>query len=644
MSRIALLPDHLINQIAAGEVVERPANALKEIIENSIDAHADKIQIELVSGGIKLIRVTDNGVGIHADDLPLALHRHATSKIRTLQDMEQIRSMGFRGEGLASIASVSRLTLTSRQSDEKHANQIVAIDGTLQPVGAAAHQPGTSVEVVDIYFNTPARRKFLKSENTEYAHCVTAIERIALAYPEIAIEVRHNGKVTLSLPVQSALERVGAIIGTDFRNSCIEIGPTGNTLLDINGFISLPSFTKGKTDKQYFYINRRYVKDRVLQHALKQAYHDVLHQQLIPAFALFLSLPPEYVDFNVHPTKTEIRLRDSQAIHQLVFHAVQKALAKTSAGVLPSVAHTKMTSAEVVQASVAGQIESSPFEKKEEGSSWKNISTMSQQGVAPTPFKSYQKNTQRPNLKQTRESLAHYQALFEQQENERVSAKPILSEAISETSAFSPAMEIQQDIYVTETPPLGFAIAQLLDVYILSQTTDGLILVDMHAAHERVTYEHLKKQLEEGCIATQIFLIPIQFDATHLEIATLSEAQEILTTLGIQTEIIGERQISILTVPEILKKADVIILVQDILRDIAEHGSSFAVTERIHQLLATIACHGSVRAGRSLTVTEMNALLRDMEHTERSNQCNHGRPTWVSLSLQDLDQLFMRGQ
>ncbi len=645
MSRIALLPDHLINQIAAGEVVERPANALKEIIENSIDAQADKIQIELVNGGIKLIRVTDNGVGIHVDDLPLALHRHATSKIRTLQDMEQIHSMGFRGEGLASIASVSRLTLTSRQEIEKHANQIVAIDGKLHSVGAAAHQPGTSVEVVDIYFNTPARRKFLKSENTEYAHCLTAIERIALAYPEIAFEVRHNSKTTLNLPVQSQIERAGAILGNDFRQACIEIVPTGNALLDVSGFISMPTFAKGKTDKQYFYINRRYVKDRVLQHALKQAYQDVLHQQLIPAFALFLSLPPEYVDFNVHPTKTEIRLRDSQAIHQLVFHAVQKALAKTRAGVLPSINKTEIDFIQPVQP-IFPQVEHSFFEKETENLNSKNINIVPQQGVAPTPFKSYQKNTQRPSLKQTRETLAHYQTLFQQQEDIKKSTdvSPQETGYFEAEQIFSTEQEVQQGDFVPQTPPLGFAIAQLLDVYILSQSSDGLILVDMHAAHERVTYERLKKQLEEGCIASQIFLIPIQFEASHLEIATLTEAQEVLSILGIQAEVTADAQISVLAVPEILKKADVVVLLQDILRDVAEHGSSFAVTERIHQLLATIACHGSVRAGRSLTVTEMNALLRDMENTDRSNQCNHGRPTWVRLSLQDLDQLFMRGQ
>ena len=622
MTRIALLPTHLVNQIAAGEVVERPGNALKEIIENSIDAGATKIQIELVQGGIKLIRVTDDGTGIHLDDLPLALQRHATSKIHTLEDLDRIHSMGFRGEGLASIASVSRLTLTSRQASDKHANQIVAIDGVLHPVGAAAHSVGTSVEVVDIYFNTPARRKFLKSDNTEYAHCFTAIERIALAYPEIAFDVKHNSKLTLQLPRQNPAERVAAIIGQDFMTASIEILPQNNEHSDISGFISTPTFAKGKTDKQFFYINRRYVKDRTLQHALKQAYRDVLHHQLVPAFALFLSLPAESVDFNVHPTKTEIRLRDGQSVHQLVFHALQKALAKTQAGQMPSVSQAPQLtppSASPNPNALAAAIEHLQTDR-----------------TSPVPYKPTFSSNKRPSLQQAKESLAHYQTLYQKPE----------APVSPPSDIFAPEQQTDAAQAYSSAPPLGFAIAQLLGVYILAQTEDGLILVDMHAAHERITYERLKNQLHEGSIASQPFLIPVQFKANQHELATLAESQTqaILNTLGIQAVIEEDALVNITAIPELLKKTDPTLLLQDILHDLAAHGDSQTVLDQVHQLLATIACHGSVRAGRQLNLTEMNALLRDMETTERSNQCNHGRPTWVKLTVQQLDQLFMRGQ
>ena len=618
------MPTHLVNQIAAGEVVERPANALKEIIENSIDAGATKIQIELVQGGIKLIRVTDDGAGIHLDDLTLALQRHATSKIHTLEDLDRIHSMGFRGEGLASIASVSRLTLTSRQEQDKHANQIVAIDGVLHPVGAAAHSVGTSVEVVDIYFNTPARRKFLKSDNTEYAHCFTAIERIALAYPDIAFEVKHNSKLTLQLPGQNPSERVAAIIGQDFMAASIEIPPQNNEHSDISGFISTPTFAKGKTDKQFFYINRRYVKDRTLQHALKQAYRDVLHHQLVPAFALFLRLPAESVDFNVHPTKTEIRLRDGQTVHQLVFHALQKALAKTQASQMPSVSQIPQLTPQSTSSNPNALT-----------TAIEHLQTERTERINPVPYKPTFGN-KRPSLQQTRESLSHYQTLYQKPE------APVLAHP----DIFASEQKTDSVQEYSSAPPLGFAIAQLLGIYILAQTEDGLILVDMHAAHERITYERLKSQLHEGTIASQPFLIPVQFTANQHELATLSENQTeaILNTLGIQAVIEQETTVNITAIPEPLKKTDPVLLLQDILHDLAAHGDSQSVQERVHQLLATVACHGSVRAGRQLNLTEMNALLRDMENTERSNQCNHGRPTWVKLTVAQLDQLFIRGQ
>ncbi|WP_434777322.1 DNA mismatch repair endonuclease MutL [Neisseria sp. Ec49-e6-T10] len=635
MNRIAPLPDHLINQIAAGEVVERPANAIKEIIENSIDAGADHIQIELVQGGIKLIRVTDNGQGIHAEDLPLALHRHATSKIKNLQDLEHVRSMGFRGEGLASIAAVSRLTLTSKQTDAKHASQIIAIDGVLHPVSAAAHTQGTSIEVVDIYFNTPARRKFLKSDSTEYAHCMTAIERIALAHPHIAFEVKHNNKNTLKLPKQSQLERAGAILGQDFQKAAIEIQAEPHSQLSISGYICNPTFAKGKTDKQFFYVNQRFVKDRVLQHALKQAYQDVLHNQLTPAFVLFLEMPPENIDVNVHPTKTEIRFRDSQAVHQLVFHAVQKALAQTKASVMPSITQNHL-------ATEQNQTEATFLTPNHLDIPFSNKPTQSSSGkVSPAPFRSTG-TTQRPlNLQQTKEALATYQTLYQHpKQSEPTAEEPQYTQkSLINTNAGSPTQDES-----TSYPPLGFALAQLLGVYILAQVEDGLILVDMHAAHERITYERLKTQFADGQLAAQALLLPITFKASHLELATLNEAQSDLHTLGFDTQSNDMNEIIINSVPQLLKNTDPIKLVQDILKDIAQHGTSFSVTQHSHALLATIACHGSVRAGRQLTIAEMNQLLRDMEQTERSNQCNHGRPTWLKLTLTELDQLFMRGQ
>ncbi|MGO3859726.1 MAG: DNA mismatch repair endonuclease MutL [Neisseriaceae bacterium] len=626
MSHIIQLPDHLINQIAAGEVVERPANALKEILENSIDAGATDIQIELVNGGTKLMRVSDNGSGMLEADLSLALHRHATSKIKSLHDLEHVQSMGFRGEGLASIAAVSRLTLSSKHADSEHGHQIVAIDGKLHPVTATAHNLGTTVEIVDIYFNTPARRKFLKSDNTEYAHCLSAIERIALANPQIAFSVRHNGKQTLSLPLQSGLDRAAAILGEDFKAAALTV-PAQEGVLSLSGYISSPTYSKGKTDKQYFYVNGRFVRDKVLFHAAKQAYRDVLHHELTPAFALFLTMPPEMVDVNVHPTKTEVRFREGQAIHQLVFHALNRVLADTRADVRPSISQPALGLG--VDASPEPTLPTSMNTRPSSGSAASG-------GVSPAPFRpqSGGASYQRPlSLAQSKEALNAYESLYQ---------RPAELDQIS--AAQAALAEPQPGDEAAPEHPLGYAIAQLCGIYILAQADNSLILVDMHAAHERVTYERLKTQLDEGDIATQTLLIPASFEATALEAATAAEHQDTLQQLGLSLSLLGEHTIAVRSVPLMLAKGDYVGLAQSILADIQSYGASHVLTEKRNELLATMACHGSIRAGRQLTLPEMNALLRDMEQTPRSNQCNHGRPTWVKLTINELDGLFMRGQ
>ena len=626
MPRIHALPDHLVNQIAAGEVVERPAAALKEIIENSIDAGATRIQVELAGGGIRLIRVADNGSGIHADDLPLALSRHATSKIASLQDLEHVRSMGFRGEGLASIASVSRLTLTSRQEGSPAARQVRARDGQIEPAAAAAHPVGTSVEVADLFFNTPARRKFLKSENTEYAHCATVFDRLALANPHIAFELAHNGKTTAKYPAQSQNERIAAVLGPDFQAASLSID-SGNGILRLHGLIAKPTFAQGRSSQQYCFVNNRFVRDKVMLHAAKQAYRDVLHQQITPAFMLFLELPPEMVDVNVHPTKTEIRFRDSQAVHQLVFHTLNKALADTRADQTDSVSNA---------GSLLQHIHSQRLPESGQGEF--SGSPSARTPVAYSPARAPQQ--QRLTLQESRAAWQTYAELYKSSGSE----DPEL--AALEQSRFAPSTEAARPPEThAEEHPLGFAIAQLLGIYILAQAENSLLLIDMHAAAERVNYEKMKAQRQShGSLHSQQLLIPVSFEASHEEMAALAEHADLLRQYGLDCSAVGNRTIAVRAVPQMLGKADIPELARSMLQEAAHTGSIRTVEERENRILSTMACHGSVRAGRRLTLPEMNALLRDMENTPRSNQCNHGRPTWVKLTLADLDALFLRGQ
>jgi len=664
MSRIAALPDHLVNQIAAGEVVERPANALKEIVENSIDAGATAIEVELSGGGIRLIRVSDNGGGIHPDDIELALHRHATSKIKTLNDLEHVASMGFRGEGLASIASVSRLTLTSRQDGSAHATQVKAEDGKLSSPTAAAHPVGTTIEAAELFFNTPARRKFLKSENTEYAHCATMLERLALAHPHIAFSLKRDGKQVFKLPAQSLHERIAAIVGEDFQAASLEID-SGNGALRLYGAIAKPTFAKGKTDKQYCFVNHRFVRDKVMLHAVKQAYRDVLHNALTPAFVLFLDLPPEAVDVNVHPTKTEIRFRDSQQVHQLVFHTLNKALADTRADLTESVGNAGEVLHEITgirPAATSSENEHSEFLQNPTASP-ENIfaaapsahapeprSAFSSGKTAPMPYQAARAPQQRSlSLRESRAALNTYAELFKNSAADEADIELAQFEqarfgTTSATSSETPARSFSDDPK-PELPPLGFAIAQLLGIYILAQAEDSLLLIDMHAAAERVNYEKMKRQRQEnGNLQSQRLLIPVTFAASHEECAALADHADALAGFGLELSDMGGNTLAVRAVPAMLGKADVVSLVKDVLGELAQVGSSQTIEEHENHILATMSCHGSVRAGRQLTLPEMNALLRDMENTPRSNQCNHGRPTWVKLTLKELDALFLRGQ
>ena len=615
MSKIHTLPDHLINQIAAGEVVERPAAALKEMMENSIDAGSTQIDIALTSGGIKQIRIKDNGLGIDKDDLRLALSRHATSKIQSLSDLERVATMGFRGEGLASIASVTRLTLISKTKDAPHAYKIEAADGVLGDITPAAGDNGTLIEANEIYFNTPARRKFLKSEATEYAHCLNTVERLALVNPHIAVSLTHNGKNILKLPIQSANERVNEIMGKSFQAAALPVNEQNNAL-KLNGFIAKPTFDGGKSSEQYCFVNRRFVRDKTLIHAVKQAYRDVLHNQITPSFVLFLTLPPDEVDVNVSPTKTEVRFRNSQAIHQFIVHALHKVLAKTNAGETASISSPS---------SVFGEV----FNTQGIDNTYKN---------KPASYNISSPKQGSLKLRESQDILQKYAPFYGNDEPIDDDTSPFHAAALFRQPEHWDLIENQQDI-----PPLGYALAQLHHIYILAQNQNGLVLIDMHAAHERITYEHLKQQKQAGKLAIQSLLIPLKFEATHKEIATLNDNANLLKEYGFLLKS-DKQEIIILGLPKDLPHIDGVALVKTLLHEIAEFGSSNEVAALENHILATTACHTSARAGKYLTLPEMNALLRQMEQIERSNQCNHGRPTWIELCLDDLDKLFLRGK
>jgi DNA mismatch repair protein MutL len=592
MSRIRLLPDLLISQIAAGEVVERPASALKELVENSLDAGAREIRVDLEEGGIKLIRVADDGQGIAADDLGHALARHATSKIASLADLESVASMGFRGEALASVAAVARLALTSRVREAEHAWRIGAQDGSLAAIEPAALGKGTVVEVRDLFFNTPARRKFLKTPATEYGHCEEALRRAALARPEVAFELRHNGKAVWRLPRQAAAERAVALLGDEFEAAARTVDEAAGGLR-LHGLAGLPAYSRSGRDAQYLFVNGRFVRDKLLGHAVREAYRDILHYDRHPAYVLYFELPPEQVDVNVHPAKTEVRFRQGQAVHQFVFHCLERALGRSAPSPLRG-------------------------EGRGEGGSEVAMSGVVAPTLTPTPLPSRERGFYQQSMPlRAAETQAYYGMVA------AALAEPEPSEAM---------------------PAMGYALGQVGGIYVLAENAQGLLVVDMHAAHERILYEGLKTALAENRLAAQPLLIPLVFQATALEMATATEQAEVLERMAFEITAASPTHLAVRAVPAMLARADAERLAREVLKDIREFGASQALTARRDEMLATLACHGAVRANRRLTLPEMNALLRDMENTARADQCNHGRPTWFQLTLADLDKMFMRGK
>lgn len=625
--KIQLLPDQLISQIAAGEVVERPASALKELLENSVDAGSTQVQVALQQGGMKLLKVTDNGHGIAKDELELALTRHATSKIQSLEDLEQVGSLGFRGEALASIASISRTVLTSRQQAASHAWQIAAEGTQGQAVSPAALDAGTIVEVHDLYFNTPARRKFLKTENTEFGHCEDAFTRVALSRPNVSFLLQHNGKAITRLAANTPQQRITDVLGSEFAVQSVWLEEESGGLR-LWGMTASPTYQRHSRDSQYVFVNGRFVRDKLIAHAIKQAYQDVLHGDKHPAFVLFLELDPSLVDVNVHPAKTEVRFRESQAVHRFIFHSLHKALGKTSAE---------------IQASQPVQAPFNPFRPGNAPA----FNMPREQVEMPLQSRPAFGGNYQPSVSN---GAALAQQFYGQLYGDLKPATTVenMEESHSSVSLqeFVPVMATSTAAEAPQQYPLGFALGQLHGIYILAQNTQGMVVVDMHAAHERIMYERLKNALSEQAIATQPLLIPISFYAEKVEIATLQSlnGSDTLQQLGFDLATLSPTTIAIRAVPTMLREADAVALARAVLRDLNEYGASRVMLERQNEILGTMACHAAVRANRQLTITEMNALLRDMEVTERSGQCNHGRPTWFQVSLGDLDKMFMRGQ
>ncbi len=627
------LPDQLISQIAAGEVVERPASVVKELLENALDAGATQLQIKLEEGGVRRIAITDNGGGIPVDELPVALMRHATSKIGSLEELESVATLGFRGEALASIASVAELTLTSRTADAAHATQILAQSGRIQPASGGV---GTTVDVQHLYFNTPARRKFLKSEQTELGHCLEVIRRTALARPDVAISVHHNSKPLEHWNAAQADTRTAAVLGTEFARARLPFEEAAGELR-LFGFAGLPTASRGRADHQFFYVNGRFVRDRLLTHAVRSAYEDVLHGDRFPAYVLCLELPPEAVDVNVHPSKIEVRFRDSRAVHQFVYHAVQRALSR-HAGEQGDSLRTDIAEA----ADAPGQPGTA---------------------ATPTPADNTTRWINQMAARQTSLGIAQpraeYLAMMRGSSTPLPSSRPAwMADVPSAATLFDGATAttdeapVQAPVPVAapqtddtdDAHPLGFAIAQLHGIYVLAQNARGMVLVDMHAAHERILYEQLKTALEARRVEVQPLLIPVTLAASPVEIGTAEEFRDTLTLLGFDISAVSPTTLAVRAVPTLLQKADAQALARDVLRDLQAYGGSRVLAERQNELLATLACHSAVRANRRLNLDEMNALLRQMEATERADQCNHGRPTWIQLTVADLDRLFLRGQ
>ena len=603
MNRINSLSKRLANQIAAGEVVERPASVIKELLENSLDAGATRLQIDVEQGGVKLMRVKDNGCGIHKDDLALALSRHATSKIIELTDLENITSLGFRGEALASISSVSRFHIISNSSEESGSSGWkVEVEGQEVEVSVspAAHSQGTSAEVRDLFFNVPARKKFLKTEKTEFTRIDEVIKRIALSRFDVQFNLKHNQRtIRQLLPAISEQERqrrVSLVCGPVFVDNSVYID-VERSGLRLWGWVSLPTFSRSQSDLQYFYVNGRTIRDKLVTHAVKQAYRDVLFHGRHPAYMLYLELAPSSVDVNVHPTKHEVRFRDSRLVHDFLFSALHKALAEVTPSVQIASQHAGMTGTE------------SKF--------------------AHDDPKVYGKQA---SLRLAEPTTAPYGAYA----TTNVRDHDQIQEQIASLAKLNAGNE--------EVPPLGYAIAHLHGIYILAQNKEGLIIIDMHAAHERIIYERMKVACKSERLKMQPLLVPLSIAVSQSEADCAAAQKKELLGLGIELDKLTDEAIVVRQVPSILKDSDVEQMVRDVLSDVLEYGSSDRIQAHQEELLSTMACHGSVRANRHLTIPEMNSLLRDMEATERSGQCNHGRPTWVCQSLSELDKLFLRGQ
>jgi DNA mismatch repair protein MutL len=650
MKRIHLLSPRLANQIAAGEVVERPANIIKELVENSLDAGSTRIEIDVEQGGIKLLRIRDDGHGIPKDDLPLALSRHATSKISTLDDLEAVSSLGFRGEALASISSVSRLTMTSATAPEEgEAEQAwqVEVEGRemAASVKPAAHPQGTTLEVRDLFFNTPARRKFLRTEKTEFNHVDEYFKRLALSRYDVAFSLRHNQKVIHSLrPATRGIDkekRVAALLGPKFIDAALHIDSEAAGL-GLTGWVGLPTFSRSQADMQYFFVNGRVVRDRLVAHAIKQAYRDVLYHGRQPAFVLYLTVDPALVDVNVHPTKHEVRFRDGRLVHDYLFRTLHKALADVrpdhqsaptslqGSGVLKEDQTSGITSPALMansQQQVTG-IQAGEFSEQTRMSLLPGRDPLSGQVNNPAGVQ---------------EHLNAYQALS--QPLNVVSNTAVTEERIDpETGEITHVLIENNRAQPSDVPPLGFAIAQLHGIYILSENAHGLVVVDMHAAHERITYERLKIAVDHQNVQSQPLLVPITISVSEGEADAAEQYADEFARFGVLLQRAAPESIMIRQIPVILQQAEVERLVTDMLADLMQHGSSDRIQAHRNEILGTMACHGSVRANRKLTLPEMNGLLRDMEDTERSGQCNHGRPTWTQMSMSDLDKLFLRGR
>lgn len=622
------LPDELISQIAAGEVVERPASAVRELVDNALDAGATQVTVRLLAGGVRLIAVEDDGMGIPRDELPIALRRHATSKIGNLHDLESVATMGFRGEALAAIASVSEMALLSRTAQQASAFMLDARSGELRP---AARSQGTTVEVKELFFSTPARRKFLKTDATELAHCVEAVRRHALARPDVGFAIWHEGKLveqwraTLAhgepADAQALERRLADVLGEDFIRESVPVHLRSGAIT-VTGRAGLPDAARSRADQQFCYVNGRFVRDKVLTHAARSAYEDVLHGQKQPVYALYVQMDPQRVDVNVHPTKIEVRFRDSREVHQAVRHAVENALAAPRAQALASVP----VAAAAAPASDSGR---------------KQFQLPIWQAQAAIRFE-----------ERAGHKVSDLQALWgtpaaaPQPAMPAAATPPAAIEAPPLPAAAAAAAAASVPAAPTESAwPLGRAVAQIHGVYILAESAQGLVVVDMHAAHERIVYERLKAQVDQGArLASQPLLIPATFAATPEEVATAESHADTLALLGLEIVPFSPRTLAVRAVPNTLAQGNPVELARSVLAELGQHDASTVVQRARNEILATMACHGAVRANRKLTIDEMNALLRQMEVTERSDQCNHGRPTWRQLTVKELDALFLRGR